>query len=116
MSDSNYNCDIASSKLNELELKEVDIQNYYSIISENLLKQKYKESFCDIYFLVDNQTFPAHRNVLAASSDYFYKMFTTEMKEKNDKVIPIHSITSDAFNILLDAIYSKIEIIGKQSC
>ena len=106
MNESNYDSDDASSKSSELELEEVDIENHYSTISKNLLKQTHEESFCDVYLQVDDQTFPAHRNVLAASSDYFYKMFTTEMKEKNDKVIPIHDITSDAFKILLDAIYT----------
>ena len=104
MSDSNYDRNDAGLKLSELEL--FDIQNHYSTISKNLFKQTHEESFCDVYLQVDDQIFPAHRNVLAASSAYFYEMFTIKIKEKNDKVIPIHDITSDAFKILLDAIYT----------
>lgn len=37
-------------------------------------------TLCDITLRVDNTDFPAHRIVLAACSDYFCAMFTSEVK------------------------------------
>ena len=35
------------------------------------------DKLCDVVLRVDNKCFPAHRIVLAASSDYFNAMFNT---------------------------------------
>ena len=43
--------------------------------------------FIDVRLRVDESIFPAHRNVLAANSDYFHAMFTNGMKESNQEVI-----------------------------
>ena len=39
-------------------------------------------TLCDITLRVENADFPAHRIVLAACSDYFCAMFTSEVKPK----------------------------------
>ena len=38
----------------------------------------------DIILVVDNEEFPAHKSVLAASSEYFLSLFTSDMKEKTE--------------------------------
>ena len=45
--------------------------------------------FIDVRLKVDKSIFPAHRNVLAANSDYFHAMFTNGMMESNQEVIEL---------------------------
>ena len=73
----------------------------------NLQKQKEDEDFCDVILQVDDQQYAAHRNVLAASSEYFLKMFTVDMKEKSSKHVPIKSVTPLAMSEILTAIYQQ---------
>ena len=65
--------------------------------------------FIDVRLKVSDDVFTAHRIVLAASSDYFYAMFTNGMKESNQEMIELkdESITSNALKIILDSIYTE---------
>ena len=64
--------------------------------------------FIDVRLKVLEDIFPAHRIVLAANSDYFHAMFTTEMKESNQEVIELkdENISPDALKIVMDSIYT----------
>ena len=64
--------------------------------------------FIDVRLKVLEDIFPAHRIILAASSDYFCAMFTAEMKETNQEVIELkdESISPDALKIVMDSIYT----------
>ena len=77
---------------------------------ENLEQQRMEEEFCDVVLQVEDKEFPAHRCVLAASSDYFMKMFTIDMKEKHSKNVPIKTITATAMREILRSLYTN-EII-----
>ncbi|RVE70945.1 hypothetical protein OJAV_G00069290 [Oryzias javanicus] len=44
-------------------------------------------TLCDITLRVENTDFPAHRIVLAACSDYFCAMFTSELAEKGSLLL-----------------------------
>ena len=65
--------------------------------------------FIDVRLKVNDEVFTAHRIVLAASSDYFYAMFTNGMKESNQEMIELkdESITSNALKIILDSICTE---------
>ena len=67
-----------------------------------------ESQFIDVRLKVGEDIFPAHRIVLAASSNYFYAMFTDGMKESSQEVIELkdESISSDVLKILLDSIYT----------
>ena len=72
-----------------------------------IAKFREQEQFIDVRLKVGEDVFPAHRNVLAAESDYFYAMFTGGMKESNQEVIELkdENISGDALRIILDSIY-----------
>ena len=53
---------------------------------KNLEQQRTEEKFCDVVLQVEGKEFPAYRCVLAASCNYFMKMFTIDMKEKHSKM------------------------------
>jgi len=44
-----------------------------------LCRQRKEDDFCDVLIEVEGEKFQAHRNVLSACSEYFYKMFTTNV-------------------------------------
>ncbi len=63
---------------------------------------------------IDERTFFCHRNLLAAASAYFERMFVGAMKESEAKVIRIERIEgvqlqsdADAFQLIIDYIYSS---------
>ena len=60
--------------------------------------------FIDVLLKFDEDVFPVHCTVLAASSDYFYSMFTNGVKEFNQEIIVLkdESITSIALKIILE--------------
>ena len=72
---------------------------------QNLEQQRAEEEFCDVVLQVEDKEFPAHRCVLAASCNYFMKMFTIDMKEKQSKKVPIETITATAMREILRSIY-----------
>ena len=73
--------------------------------------------FIDVRLKVDESIFPAHRNVLAANSDYFHAMFTNGMKESNQEVIELkdESISALSFKIILDSIYRGDVLVCKEN-
>ena len=73
----------------------------------NLEQQRHDTELCDVILQVEDKEFPAHKTVLAASSVYFLKMFTVEMKEKYSKKIPIKTVTATAMSEILKSIYTQ---------
>lgn len=66
---------------------------------------------CDTVLVVDGQAFPAHKNVLAASSAYFLGLFTCDMKEKQQTEVKLEGFKSFVMNDLLNYIYTgEVEI------
>ncbi|XP_071945747.1 ectoderm-neural cortex protein 1-like [Antedon mediterranea] len=60
----------------------------------------------DIYIEAGQERIPGHRNVLAASSNYFYAMFTSNMKEKHDDTIHISNIDAATMLSIINYIYT----------
>ena len=73
--------------------------------------------FIDVRLKVDTSIFSAHRNVLAANSDYFHAMFTNGMKESNQEVIELkdENISVLGFKVVMDFIYSGELLINKKN-
>ena len=64
---------------------------------------------CDITIKVGSKEFPAHRNILAVSSDYFKAMFTSGFQEACSPEISIDQ-DSKIFEMILDFIYTGRKI------
>ena len=60
----------------------------------------------DVTFLVEGQTFHAHRIALLASSDTFRAMFDGHYKEKEASTIPIPNIRYCVFESMMRCIYT----------
>ena len=106
----------------EVETEEVEDDEIFETISvthdtlSNLEKQRHHmDEMCDVILEVDDTEFPAHRLVLSASSDYFLKMFTINMREKHKKKITIKSITANAMSEILNSIYTNKISFSKQN-
>ena len=88
------------------------ISNMGLVHSEILLSKcaQFREQgeFIDVRLKVGEVEFPAHRIVLAASSDYFHAKFAREMKESNQEVIELkdENISVAAMKIVMDFMYS----------
>ena len=61
----------------------------------------------DISFLVEGQTFYAHRIALLASSEAFKAMFVGPFKEKDSKNIPIPNISWEVFEAMMKFVYAN---------
>ncbi|CAB1329921.1 unnamed protein product [Coregonus sp. 'balchen'] len=68
-------------------------------------------TLCDITLRVENTDFPAHRIVLAACSDYFCAMFTSELSEKGKSFVDIQGLTASTMEILLDFVYTETVLV-----
>ena len=73
----------------------------------NLEQQRHNPELCDVILQVENKEFLAHGTVLAASSEYFLKMFTLEMKKKYSKEVPMKTVTATAMSEILKSIYTQ---------
>ena len=73
--------------------------------------------FIDVRLKVDTSTFPVHRNVLAANSDYFHAMFTNGMKETNHEVIELkdENLSALGLKVVVDSIYSGELLVDKEN-
>lgn len=73
----------------------------------NLNSQRLKNQFTDVTIIVENETFHLHKNILAASSEYFQNLFTaTSTIGDHNKNFVLLNITKNSFKILIDFIYT----------
>ena len=63
----------------------------------------------------DEEEFPCHKNVLAASSSYFQAMFNIEFEESRQKRIMIQEVDPKALRLLLDYVYTSEIKVNEQN-
>ena len=65
------------------------------------------ENLCDMVLLVEGSRFPCHRLVLAASSMYFERMFSTGMTESTATEVTLNDVPSSAVKQLIEFAYTS---------
>ncbi len=82
----------------------------YTLQMVNVMKglaQLWKErKLCDVKLIIEGQEIPAHKNVLAAASEYFYSMFLQDFKESKRNQVKLEGVTHAAMQVILSAIYT----------
>lgn len=61
---------------------------------------------CDVTLEAEGSEFPAHRSLLACSSDYFRALFKSHTRESRERVIHLHVPSAAGLQRLLDFIYT----------
>ncbi|KAL8611034.1 hypothetical protein ACOMHN_042650 [Nucella lapillus] len=76
-------------------------------ILQGLSKLKMDLILCDVTLIAEENCFAAHRVILASCSDYFRSMFTSGMRESNQKEIELKGITAKGLEKTLAVIYTS---------
>ncbi|XP_040908043.1 zinc finger and BTB domain-containing protein 21 [Toxotes jaculatrix] len=79
-----------------------------------LNEQRLRGQMCDVVLVVGDQRYQAHKSVLAASSEYFQSLFT-RMDTESLKVVNLDFCEPDAFEIVLNYLYSSSLFVDKGS-
>nr|XP_057943693.1 zinc finger and BTB domain-containing protein 21 [Doryrhamphus excisus]XP_057943694.1 zinc finger and BTB domain-containing protein 21 [Doryrhamphus excisus] len=79
-----------------------------------LNEQRLRGQMCDVLLVVADQRYQAHKSVLAASSEYFQSLFT-RTDDTSPKVVNLDFCEPDAFEIVLNYIYSSSLFVDKGS-
>lgn len=79
-----------------------------------LNEQRLRGQMCDVVLIVADQKYQAHKSVLAGSSEYFQSLFT-QTDAESLKVVNLDFCEPDAFEIVLNYIYSSSLFVDKGS-
>ncbi|KAF7664358.1 hypothetical protein LDENG_00180110 [Lucifuga dentata] len=72
--------------------------------------------FCDVVLRVGEESFPAHKAVLAACSEYFESVFSRQSEDDSDaKELEMHTISPKVFKDILDFAYTS-RIVVRLEC
>ncbi|XP_037923968.1 kelch-like protein 18 isoform X1 [Hermetia illucens] len=117
--------EILLEKISAMELAEngLDDEKYVLFKQDDLFVESFplmKEirrqgKLCDVTLKVEDQSFSAHRIVLAATIPYFYAMFTHNMAESRIKEITMKEIEPHALESLINFAYSGTVKIDNQN-
>ncbi|NWZ45253.1 KAISO regulator, partial [Brachypodius atriceps] len=75
---------------------------YPRVLLQSLNEQRRCGLFCDVTVIVEGWKFPAHRNILSASSRYFHRLFSVA-----GQVVELSFVRAEIFAGILDYIYSS---------
>ena len=81
----------------------------------NKFRLEGEAGFCDVILEVEGRQLTTHRCILAANSQFFYTMFSSGMKESNQKLLSLQSVSFQSMSILLDYFYSREIVINDEN-
>ena len=81
----------------------------------NKLRFDGEAGLCDVTLDLEGKLLTSHRCVLAANSQFFYTMFSCGMKESNQKVLSLQSVSFNAMSVMLDYFYTREIVINDEN-
>jgi speckle-type POZ protein len=87
-------------------VKEVCVPS--SNLSQHLTELLHSGTGADVTFVVSGDSFPAHKNILAARSPVFMAELFGEMKEKRSRHIEVKEVEAATFKAMLHFIYADM--------
>ncbi|KAG5846276.1 hypothetical protein ANANG_G00148060 [Anguilla anguilla] len=85
-------------------------------VSLDCIRQLWVEQVgCDVELQVEGKTFPAHRVLLAACSEYFRGMFCSGMRESRQDQVELRALEGAGFGELLSCCYTGQLCLGWDS-
>ncbi|XP_078659715.1 uncharacterized protein LOC144904599 isoform X2 [Branchiostoma floridae x Branchiostoma belcheri] len=76
---------------------------YFRDMFSVLMQQRLEQQYCDAQVIVNGQTFPAHKALLAANSNFFHQYFTIN---KNSSRVELNNISAESFKSIVEFMYS----------
>lgn len=81
----------------------------------NRFRLEGEAGFCDVTLKVEGRQLTTHRCVLAANSQFFYTMFSSGMKESNQKLLSLQSVSFTSMSLMLDYFYTREIVIDDEN-
>nr|XP_060617429.1 zinc finger protein 131 [Anolis sagrei ordinatus] len=89
-----------------------EFPEHYKVILDRLNEQREQNQFTDITLIVDGHHFKAHKAVLAACSQFFYRFFQDFTQEP---LVEIEGVSNMAFRHLIEFTYTaKLKVQGEE--
>ncbi|XP_075445120.1 zinc finger protein 131 isoform X3 [Ascaphus truei] len=89
-----------------------EFPDHYKVMLDRLNEQRELDKFTDITLIVDGHHFKAHKAVLAACSQFFYKFFQDFTQEP---LVEIEGVSNIAFRHLIEFTYTaKLMVQGEE--
>nr|CAH0100223.1 unnamed protein product [Daphnia galeata] len=89
------------------------IKSYQYDLLKSLYVMKHNQMLTDVRLDVVNESFHAHKIVLAAASPYFKAMFTSGLREKDASIVKLQGVCPTVMNKLLSFIYTGEIVINQ---
>ena len=72
--------------------------------------------FSDVTIDVEGKLFETHRFLLSAWSGFFQGMFTSGMKEQNEKCVKLSSVSAETFTLIMQSISECKNVLTESNC
>lgn len=92
----------------------IDDEHHRNELLSKLARQQRDGILCDIVLVIRDREFPAHKSVLAASSEYFMALFATTMMEKNCSSIQL-DLCPGIIQDVLHYMYTGVVILNESN-
>nr|XP_018670316.1 kelch-like protein 12 isoform X1 [Ciona intestinalis] len=92
---------------NMTRVKHLRAKQRCSDIMKAMNEQRDNKLYCDITLVARGKLFHAHRNILAASSNYFKSKFQSQGSDPFEKMLEIDGVSRLAMQHVLDFIYTN---------